>query len=194
MSKPQLQQVVIGYDCSDHAQPAVDHAIGLACSVPSNVLHFLVVIDPRVGATTLPPEGKVDYLYAEKVQEHVSKRIHGFFADREAPKEIHFFVHARIGDAAHEILDLAAEVGADLVVLGSHGHTGVKRLLLGSVSERVVREAGCPVLICRAKTYPQVELDTIISVPHQASHYAPPHRYSYSDTRVTMRPRDWPLF
>ena len=54
------------------------------------------------------------------------------------------------GDAGHEIANLAERRGAELVVLPSHGRTGFKRLLVGSVAERVVRLARCPVLILRS--------------------------------------------
>ena len=51
-----------------------------------------------------------------------------------------------IGEPALEIIDLAREGGYDLVVVGTHGRTGLRHALLGSVAERVVRKAGCPVL------------------------------------------------
>ena len=53
------------------------------------------------------------------------------------------------GEAAAVICREAADRGADVIVVGSHGRTGVKRLFLGSVSERVVRHAPCPVLVIR---------------------------------------------
>jgi nucleotide-binding universal stress UspA family protein len=55
----------------------------------------------------------------------------------------------REGAPAEEILRAADEVGADLVVMGSHGRTGLSRLLMGSVAETVMRRAGCPVLLSR---------------------------------------------
>lgn len=51
-----------------------------------------------------------------------------------------------VGNPAHEIVRLAEEDHADLIVIGSHGRTGVSRLLMGSVAEAVVRRAKCPVL------------------------------------------------
>ena len=57
----------------------------------------------------------------------------------------------RDGDARHAILDVAAEWGSDVIVLGSHGRRGMDRFLLGSVSESVVRHAPCSVEIVRAK-------------------------------------------
>jgi nucleotide-binding universal stress UspA family protein len=55
----------------------------------------------------------------------------------------------RVGDARQQIVDCAREWAADLIVLGSHGYRGVDRLLLGSVSEHVVRNAPCSVEVVR---------------------------------------------
>ena len=57
--------------------------------------------------------------------------------------------HLRMGKAATEIVDLAEELGAGLVVLGSRGLGGIRRALMGSVSDPVVRHAHCPVLVVR---------------------------------------------
>jgi len=55
----------------------------------------------------------------------------------------------RIGRAHSEIPDTASALGADLIVMGIHGYTGLKHVLLGSTTERVVRKAACPVLTAR---------------------------------------------
>ena len=57
-----------------------------------------------------------------------------------------------MGNPAGEIVRIAAEVGAEMIVLGTHGRTGMSRLLMGSVAEAVVRRAPCPVLVYRAPT------------------------------------------
>ena len=54
------------------------------------------------------------------------------------------------GDAAHEIVEGAKREGCDLIIIGTHGRTGIKHVLLGSVAEKVVRHATCPVLVVRA--------------------------------------------
>jgi nucleotide-binding universal stress UspA family protein len=54
------------------------------------------------------------------------------------------------GDAAEEIVRVAREEGCDLIVMGTHGRTGLRRLVMGSVAEEVLREARCPVLTVRA--------------------------------------------
>jgi len=52
----------------------------------------------------------------------------------------------RKGDAAHEILRMAKEISSDVIIMGTHGRTGISRLLMGSVAEAVSRKADCPVL------------------------------------------------
>jgi nucleotide-binding universal stress UspA family protein len=55
-----------------------------------------------------------------------------------------------MGDPAGEIVRIAAEEGVDMIVLGTHGRSGISRMLMGSVAEGVVRRAPCPVLVYRA--------------------------------------------
>jgi len=172
----------------------VERAIELACRAPFHVLHFLVVVDPRHGVPAVPGKD-IDYRYAEQVQHELTSMLSLAFSAREAAAEVHFFVHARIGASpADEILTVARELGVDLVIVGSHGYPGMKRLVLGSVSERVVREAECPVIVARPKTYAPVNLFDVIDIGEHVAHYVRPHRYSYIETRVTRRPNDWPLY
>jgi nucleotide-binding universal stress UspA family protein len=69
--------------------------------------------------------------------------------------------HLRIGRPDEQIVDSAEEIGAGLIVMGSRGLGGIRRLLMGSVSDSVVRHAHCPVLIVRAQKrgwrYPEAE-------------------------------------
>jgi nucleotide-binding universal stress UspA family protein len=62
--------------------------------------------------------------------------------------------HIRVGAPAKAIVQLASDVSADLVVVGTHGRTGFDRLMFGSVAEKVMRGAPCPVLTVRPKTVP----------------------------------------
>jgi nucleotide-binding universal stress UspA family protein len=68
-------------------------------------------------------------------------------ADRDVPCE----TRVAVGAASRIIVDLAGERRAGLIVMGSHGRTGLKRLLMGSVTERVVGHAACPVLVVKAE-------------------------------------------
>jgi nucleotide-binding universal stress UspA family protein len=183
-------QFIVAYDFSPSAEEALVRAIDAASRAPEHVLHILAAIDPAHGLAVLPTRD-VTYRYAEQIQTLVAERVGSALVGRSA--QVHFFVHARIGKPADEILSLAAELGADLIFVGSHGRTGLGRALLGSVSEQIVREARCPVLVARAKAYADVELKPIAEHEHAAHRYARPHRYSYIDNRVITRPDDWPL-
>jgi nucleotide-binding universal stress UspA family protein len=74
-----------------------------------------------------------------------AKLREAFETDRDTDAE----VHVTEGDPASEILHLADEVPADLIVMGTTGRSGIGRLLLGSVAEAVMRKARCPVLTVR---------------------------------------------
>ena len=70
---------------------------------------------------------------------------------------------------------------------------GLERLMLGSVSERVVREAKCPVMVVRTKGYPDVELLKVVADDHEHKPYKPPLRFSYVDRSSITRPDAWPI-
>jgi nucleotide-binding universal stress UspA family protein len=176
-------QVVVGFDFSPSGRAALYRAIALATRAPFHVLHFVCVIEPAHG---------VDYEHAERVQGEVTDEIEAELRGMGSKVRIHFNVHARIGKPAEEILALARDVGADLIIVGSKGRTGVERLVLGSVSEKVVREAGCTVEVARAKSYDYVELLEVKEV-EPSHHYVAPHRYYYEENRLTVRPPEWPI-
>jgi nucleotide-binding universal stress UspA family protein len=188
MTHPQPVQVVVAFDFSPSAEYALARAVDVAARAPQHVLHVIATLDSRAGVLH-----GITYGDADHVQVLVRERVTAAFAGRSAADEVQFFIHARIGRPAEEILRLAAEVGADLIFIGSHGKVGLERLLLGSTCERVVREAHCPVMVARAKTYQTVELLQVTLYEHERQAHAEPHRYSYVDKRVLLRPSDWPI-
>lgn len=185
-------QVVVAYDFSPSAEQALARAIEVACRAPQHVLHVVTALDARRGLSVLPTH-QVDYDYATKIQDMLVEHIKGKLGGRPSQADVEFYVHARIGHPAEEILDLSRQVGADLVFIGSHGIAGLERMLLGSVSERVVREARCPVMVVRAKTYDDVELLKVVPDEHVHKHYTPPHRFSYAGRQGITRPDEWPI-
>jgi nucleotide-binding universal stress UspA family protein len=180
------KQVVVAYDFSDTADVALERAVDIACRAPDHVLHFIVALDARKGLG----EGhvKVDFEYTEKIQARLLDRLHAAFERRTPAGPPTYFVHARIGHAIDEILDLADAVGADLILIGSHGRTGLKRFFLGSTSEAVVRRALCPVVVARPKKYAHIDLDTIVEVPDH------PHRRrpAFANRAKVVGPMQWP--
>ncbi|HTM22059.1 MAG TPA: universal stress protein, partial [Kofleriaceae bacterium] len=147
-------------------------------------------------------DGKASYAGAERTQAAlrtiVDKRL---LEVRSRP--VNLFLHARIGAPAREIVELAEEVEADIVVVGTHGRHGINRLVLGSVAEHVVRDAHCPVLVARPrpdhfgperdrKWSPEPPCQDCVDIRLSSGgevhwcelHTKPhpvPHRYSYND-------------
>lgn len=186
-------QVVVAYDFSPSSEQALSRAVEVAARAPQHVLHIVAALDPHDRMATADKLEGVTYETADHIQKQVVERVTAAFAGRPTAADVQFFVHARIGKPATEILGLASDVGADLIFIGSHGKTGVERFLLGSVSERVVREAQCPVLVARAKTYADIDLVKVIRYDHQRPQHRQPHCYTYANRQVLMRPTDWPL-
>jgi nucleotide-binding universal stress UspA family protein len=186
-------QVVVAFDFSHSAHAALDRAIGIATRAPWHVLHIVCAIHPRQPFPALPTS-RIDIVYADRVQEAAAAEVAAALDAQPTREEVHYFVHARIGKKpADEILGVAEDVGADLIVIGSKGLTGVERAMLGSTSERVVREAGCTVEVARPKRYAFKPLLEVVE-HHARRHYVPPHRYGYDDRRAIHRPEDWPLY
>jgi nucleotide-binding universal stress UspA family protein len=186
-------QVVVGFDFTHSARAAMYRAVAVANRAPFHILHFICAIEPHGQVPTIPHHGRVDLAYVERVQQALLDEITVELKGAAIADRVHFFIHVRIGHAAQEILDLAREVGADLIIVGSKGRTGVERLVLGSVAEHVVRQAGCTVEVARAKTYGHVDLLEITNAEHPTG-YTPPHRYTYSISSVNFRPDEWPLY
>jgi universal stress protein A len=87
--------------------------------------------------------GDMYYGVTENLTEQLRTRLETVKpSDPSVPHEHHLLQ----GDPGWEIVQLADEVGADMIVIGTHGRTGLSRMLMGSVAEAVVRRANCPVL------------------------------------------------
>jgi nucleotide-binding universal stress UspA family protein len=194
MSAEQKSQVVVAYDFSKSGHLALTRAATLAVRAPWHVLQIVVVVDPHYPFPSVPTNEKVDINYADRVQQVASQVVADELFKLEPKQPVHFFVHARIGKPVDEILDVARSVGADIILIGSHNITSVERWMLGSVAERVAREAGCSVEVVKDKTYSYVPLLEVVDTPHQDHPYVPPHRYTYQDRRAERRPNDWPLY
>jgi nucleotide-binding universal stress UspA family protein len=176
-------QVVVAYDLSPSSEVALARAVEVAARAPQHVLHVVTAIEPHGNRSTA----------ADEMHTLIRDHVRVAFDGRPTASEIQFFVHVRLGKPADTVLRVAEEVGADLLFIGSHNKVGLERYLLGSVSERVVREAKCPVMVVRPKAYADVDLLKVFLYEHDRATYAPPHRYSYVETRVIVRPPDWPI-
>jgi universal stress protein A len=150
---PTFAKILMPTDFSDRAAGAIRHARAIATKFGSEIrlLHVLpdmsvVLPEAVVPAPVQPPD--LAELQSNAV-EGLKKVVQEFDLGG-----LNVTFEARIGSPADEIVDAAKAWEADLVCLGTHGRTGLSHLLLGSVAERVVRTAPCPVLTCRPPATP----------------------------------------
>ena len=133
--------IVFPTDFSTASDAALEHAATLATSMGATQLIVHVEEPPLAYGG-----GELYYGIPEPDSERILKML-----EDVKPKDpaVPFTHRLSMGDPAGEIVRIATDEGAELIVLGTHGRTGVTRLLMGSVAEVVVRRAPCPVLVYR---------------------------------------------
>lgn len=155
MTKP--YRILIGIDFQTTGDEALRKGVELAQVIPSAELHLTTVVVERRTAPS------AEQLAAdERHLEQSSKRLKEYVENWRAAWTGESFErpmvqHVRLGDAAEALHQVAVDVDADLIVVGTHGHKGLARLVLGSVSERLVKLARVPVLVARPKDYTGLE-------------------------------------
>lgn len=136
-----FEQILVPTDGSAVAGRAMETALALATAYDS-ALHTLYVVD--IG--NLPSDEDSDAWLIEGALEADGERVLGEARDRADRAGIHVESAIRHGHPSKAIRQYVRDNEIDLVVLGTHGHRGLDRFLLGSVAERVVRTAAVPVL------------------------------------------------
>jgi nucleotide-binding universal stress UspA family protein len=150
--------VVVGVDFSELSALALAEAVAVARSrQPSHVhvVHSLPiqVTTPVPGAMYLTPSADI-----ARTSEDLKKFVEKVLAESQArlpedgrPLVDRLTTHIGVSDPRESIAQLASDLAADLVVIGTHGRRGVSRLLMGSVAESVVRTSPCQVLVVRPR-------------------------------------------
>lgn len=143
-------RILLAVDGSAPSQDAIDEVARRSWPAPSD-MRVISVVRPYVPSATEFVVGAVTP--QEVLQEHMkdAERTVARAAERVAGSGRSVDTAVRQGDPRAAIVDEAAEWGADLVVIGSHGHTGLTRLLLGSVAQHVVAHAPCSVEVVRRR-------------------------------------------
>lgn len=150
-----IGRILCPVDFSDFSRLALDHAVAFArwYGSPLTVLHVHHV--PVPAAAPLAPFAPVEpVVLAPADHEHIRRRL-AAFVPAEAQARIRLEAMVVEGDAAREIL--AEAESADMIVMGTHGRSGFERLVLGSVTERVLRKATCSVLTIPVSAPPAAE-------------------------------------
>lgn len=142
-----VRHILVPVDFSENTPAILDWAAHLAGEHGSKVtlLHayHLPVEFQQLEGAYLPPD------FWQSVRTEAENSLRRFAADLEQRK-IRVETAVCEGYAATVIVEEAATRGADLIVIGTHGRSGFKHLLLGSIAERVVQKAPCPVLTVKA--------------------------------------------
>jgi nucleotide-binding universal stress UspA family protein len=145
-----FHHIIAGVDLSDVSLQALKYAMSLAEETDAHLTVLRVVEVPRELAewAAESEEGKG---YVERWTASASTRLHGLIPD-DARVYCHIEERIETGQAYGEILRVAAEQSAGLIVIGAHGHGVLDRMFFGSTAQHVVRQAVCPVLTLRAPT------------------------------------------
>jgi nucleotide-binding universal stress UspA family protein len=141
-------RILLATDGSEEAELATRTAIDLADGTGSELHVVHVALLPNFLMNDPGTVGYDSRLY-EKLEEESWEELRKLTWRVKVSGGTVAETHLRIGGVAEEILDLAEGLGAGLIVMGSRGHGGLRRTLMGSVSDSVVRHAHCPVLIAR---------------------------------------------
>lgn len=143
-----IKRIVVGTDGSDSATKAVDQAIELAAAVGAEL--------ELVNAFEVPSPGKLERMRAEIPDPdfafaadpaNQSEILLSRVAEKAKASGVNTRTWSQGGDPASFIIDVAADTGADLIVVGNRGMTGAARFLLGSVPNKISHHAPCSVLI-----------------------------------------------
>jgi nucleotide-binding universal stress UspA family protein len=134
-----ITKILYPTDFSSHSNQAYFHAVALAEKHGASLTIAFVYSPSFFGSAAARGEAGGDREYWRDQLEQIRP------VDPRIPVH-HVFLE---GDPATEIVRYAAEAGIDLIVMGTHGRTGLERLLMGSVAEKVMREAKCSVLVVK---------------------------------------------
>ncbi|MFC7080660.1 universal stress protein [Halorussus caseinilyticus] len=138
--------ILVPTDGSEHAERAAEHALSLARAFDSTV-HFVNVVDVQTEGG-LFSAGGVDREFVGRLEDRGREKIATLEELAESGDDVRTAVVK--GRPSEGILDYAEENDADLVLMGTHGRTGLNRYVTGSVAERVVRLSDAPVFTVRA--------------------------------------------
>lgn len=143
-----LKKILVPIDFSEHSKNALKYAVPFAKQFGAEIL-LLYVVEP----TIYPADfsfGQVGFPNMEAEMYSRGSEELKKLAEKEIQDIVNWRIRVNTGKAFAEIVKVAAEENADLIIIATHGHTGVEHIIFGSTAEKVVRKASCPVLSIRA--------------------------------------------
>jgi nucleotide-binding universal stress UspA family protein len=183
MERDSTFRIVVGADGSELGDLAVLHAFGAARDRAHAEIHAIHVatdeeLEDAPGTSRLEKQDHLLGTLPHALWARLEQLAHQM---EQPPGELRVSVHVRFGPAPEVIHQVAVDYDADIIIVGTHGRTGLERFVLGSVAEKLVRVAHCPVLIARPKSYEGLakseRLDAHGEAPHPTGKQRAPHLY-----------------
>jgi nucleotide-binding universal stress UspA family protein len=145
--QPEIKKVLVPIDFSDYSKSALKYAVSFAKTFDAE-MYLISVVEPVIyppdfsmGQIAIP---SVNIEWDERAKEELDKLVKTSIPDDVKVKTI-----TKSGKPFMEIIDTAAAEDVDLIIIATHGHSGMEHILFGSTAEKVVRKAPCPVLTLR---------------------------------------------
>lgn len=142
-----IKKILVPIDFSDYSKSALRYAVNFAKLFDAEII-LVYVVEPVI----YPPDFSMGQIaiptvtteFDERAKEELNK-----LAKNEIPSQVKVSTVIKSGKPFIEIIDTAVETNVDLIIIATHGHSGVEQILFGSTAEKVVRKAPCPVLTLR---------------------------------------------
>lgn len=145
--EPDIKRVVVPIDFSDYSKSALKYAVSFCKHFNAKII-LVYVVEPVI----YPPDFSMGQIAMPNVAIDMDKRANEELeklAKKEIPSDLEVTTKIRTGKPFVEIIETAADEDADMIIIATHGHSGVEQILFGSTAEKVVRKAPCPVLTIR---------------------------------------------
>jgi nucleotide-binding universal stress UspA family protein len=142
-----IQKILVPIDFSTPCNKAFKYALGFARHFGSQIV-MIHVIEPAIDTELLGGKGM------QSIQNELAlakEKMQALADDSPRDTRLHITSGIRKGVATHEIVQAAEELDVDLVIMATHGLSGLKHFGLGSTADRVARAAPCPVLVVRER-------------------------------------------
>lgn len=142
-----IKKILVPIDFSDYSKKALQYTVQFCKSMQAEII-LVYVIEPMIYPADLSM-GQMVIPQNELNLDQKAKSELEELAKSEIGDLLKYQILIKMGKPFMEIIETASEQDADLIIISTHGHTGVEHLLFGSTAEKVVRKAPCPVLTIR---------------------------------------------
>lgn len=146
-----LERILVPTDFSPSSHAALGYAVYLASRMGSavEVLHVIEQPEELEEGAKVVVEGGAPKPIAQVLRDKAEEAMRRFLSDVPGSRGVSFKARIELGKSAETTLEIATNERFDLIVMGTHGRTGLARVVVGSVAEKVIRSAPCPVMTVR---------------------------------------------